>query len=250
MSPAEQYVANRVRMLCDANNQQRNVHNASCTSYAPTTASPNPQPPQAPTTTAFRSQSRGFLVPTTNVDQPVSTDRRLSPFQPGHDSNQSSADYPMEGSSVVRSPILHTQMSFEERQQTWRQKEMQKIQKKQRYCYVYGDPGTSAPRDRRTNVTIVTPQDVSTQKIQQQAPPTPSTGPFVRPATQSPFTFPPPTTRAQIPSVKNENPSPKPDNPPPPPPKRMDRVDEDPQESSNADNSTITTSAIVHRKNS
>ena len=258
ISPPEQYVANRAHLLYDANNQHLKAHNASSTSHAPTTASPNPPSLRTPMTGAFLTQNRGFLMPSTNLDQSPSTGQmNLTPsqFQSVLESNQSSAGYPIEGSSVVRSPIFHSQMSYEQRQQAWRQKQIQKIQKKQRYCYVYSDPGTPAPRDRLINATIVSPQPVFTQRTQQQPPPTPSTGSFIRQPTQSPFSYPPPATRAYTSSVQIENPSPKPNNPPPPvippaPPKRMDRVDEDPQESSNADNSTITTSALVHRKDS
>lgn len=256
-SPAERYVAIRAQMLYDPTNQPTTPTSVSAVSFTTTAISATPQPLRTQVATTLSNQSAGFAVVSADVTQrPSKFQPTLTPsqFQSTIASNQSTADYPMVESSVAHSPIYYSQTSHDQQMQVWRQKEIQKIQKKQRHGYVYGDTQQPTSPDRLAVTTILAPQSVSSQTTQQQPPPTPSTGQFIRPATQSPFVFTAIASQPQNLPTETKNPMSKPSNPPlpptvpPPPPKRMDRLDEDSRETSDAESSTIITTALVHRR--
>ncbi len=204
-SPAERYVENRVKMLYDANNQQLNSPNIP----SPITVPTNIRQIRQPIVTISSAQSLGFTVSSNDAIQPSSEiktksrgagpstarsllQKNLTPleFQPASASNLSTADYPLIGSSVANSSTFRTQMSHEQQMNAWRQKRIEKIQKKQRHGYVYIESPQSALSDRVFNAVILTPQIISTVPNQQQAPPTTTTDQTARQPTNPPFRFP------------------------------------------------------------
>ncbi len=282
-SPAERYVADRAKMLYDANNQQLNSPNVPSVSRPPTTVSANMQPIGPPIFTALSGQSLGFPVSSNDTSQPSyefktksrgeqmagsTTARTLlqenltpSQFQPASATYSSTADYPSISSSIVHSSTFRTQMSYDQQMQAWRQKKIEKIQKKQRHGYVYGEPPQSALPDRVANSVILTPQIIFTTTKQQQAPPTPSIDQTARKPTKSPFRFLPSSSQVRsTPSSITSDTSSKtktqrlqttpPQQAAPIPPQRMDRLDEDPQEISDVNKSSKSTSVLIHRKDS
>jgi hypothetical protein len=282
-SPAERYVAIRAQMLYDANSQQPTTPPyPPSVSRVPTTVSGYIQQLRPPITTTLSGQSLGFQVSPDIIVHPPSerslklgsikatthsTAHVLSPenvtsstFQPASTSNQSTADYPLAGSSIVNSSTYRTQMSHEQQMQVWRQEQVEKIQKKHRHCYIYGVPRQSNAVDRVTSASILTPQIIPVTK-QQQAPPTSPDGKTERGPTPSVFYYPPPSSQMpSAPSSTISDTQPKTRNQnsrinrsqqeAPIPPQRMERLDEDSQETSNTNKSSTVTSALIHRKDS
>jgi hypothetical protein len=278
-SPAERYIAIRAHMLYDTNNQQTDTSYTAATSQTPTTATFSNQQFQRPITTAISDQSLGFPISPDIIVQPPSESSArstqnqsnvyLTPrafqrgtmtpslFQPASASNQSTADYPLAASSTANSSTFRTQMSHEQHMQAWRQDQMGKIQKTQRHCYIYGQPPQPLLVDRVSTAAILTPQILSTATKQQQVPPTPNTGNTLRRPTVSPFHFPLPSSKIRsapssiISDTNNQKLKTKLQQQNVPiPPKRMDRLDEDPQEISNTNKPSKTTSVLIHKDDS
>jgi hypothetical protein len=270
-------------MLYEANNQQPNTANVPCVLRTPPTGSAYMQQSRLPLTTTFSDQSLGFHVsPDINVQSTseqsiksrskqaathstprVSQQEPITPslFQPVPPSNQSTADYPLETSSIINSSTYRTQMSHEQHMQLWRQEQIEKNQKKKRYGYVYGLSPQPTSVDKSSNDAILTPQILSTTTRQQQVPRISDTARTPRQPTRPPFKFPIPSSQVRsTPSsiIIDTQSKPKnqkltinyPQQPAPIPPPRMDRLDEDPQETSNASKSSKVTSALIHRKDS
>ncbi len=246
-SPAERYVAIRAQMIYDANSQQPNTTIGRPVSQTSTTGSAYLQQLRSPLTTTFSAQSLGFQMPQaanmkSKLEQPTNLlqPEPITPsqLQPASASRISTADYPMVTSSMISSPTYCTQMSHDQTMQVWRQDQIDKIQKKQRHCYVYGVPAQPSVIDRVSTATILTPQILFTT-IQQQAPSTSDGGRTRRQPTISPFLFRnEPNLMGNVPSSITSAEQSKPRKkrnlkinrpqlqPPPIPPLRMDRPDE------------------------
>jgi hypothetical protein len=270
-SPAERYIAMRAQMLYDVNNQQPNTPYSPSTARTPTTISAYTEQLRCPITTTFSGQSLGFPVPSViAVDPPSarrmksgdkqpnirSTLQALPPesitpsvFQPVPASNQSTAGYALTGTSIINSSTYRTQMSHEQQMQAWHQNQVKKIQKKQPRSYVYNTPPIAAS-------VILTPQNISSIPKQNQAPDKTQRGP-----TPSPFDFRHPSSQVRSTSSsiisdiqsKTKNSKLKTNRTQqeiPIAPQRMDRLDEDPQETSHANKSSRVTSALIHREDS
>ncbi|CAF3576654.1 unnamed protein product [Rotaria sp. Silwood1] len=279
-SPAERYIANRAQMLYDVIAEQMNTPHISSVSQTPTVISSNNQQQRTLIHTNLSDQSLGFhLSPDIIIHPPSDSSTKSkekqvndypmrrglqqgtfvpSLFQPLPTSNQSTADYPLAASSILTSPTFCTQMSHDQHMQAWRQNQVEKIQKKRRHCYMYGTPSQQPLVDRVSTATILTPQILSTT-IQQQAPPTTNDGKIRREPTLSPFRFPikpdqlhtaPSSTTSDI-QVETNNRKLKRNRRQKKsavPRKGMERLDEDVQETSNANKSLKMTSALIHRK--
>lgn len=285
-SPAERYIAIRAQMLYDASTQQpcSPYSPSPSPSHVPTTVSGYKQQLRAPLTTTVSGQSLGFRTSpdvivhppsdrsseSTEKQIPTSTIPRISPrgnltpsiFRPAPTSNQSTADYPFAESSIANLSTYRTQMSHEQHMRAWRQNKVEKNQKKQKHAYIYGASPQPTLVDRVSTAAILTPQILPTTN-QQQAPPSSYADGIQRRPTPSPFQFPPPSSQIQsISSSVISDTQLKPKNqrlkinrppqniPPPPPPPRMDRLDEDPQETSSANQPSKMASALIHRQNS
>ncbi|CAF0734551.1 unnamed protein product [Rotaria sordida] len=281
-SPAERYIANRARMLYDVSAEQMNSPHISSVSQTPTIISAyNQQQQRNLMTTTLSDQSLGFHVsPSVIVHPPSDTSTRSrekqvndypirralqrelltsSLFQPVSTSNQSTADYPLAASSIVTSPTLCTQMSHDQHMQVWRQNQVEKLQKRRRHCYIYGTPSQQPLVDRVSTATILTPQILMTIPKQQQAPSTSSDGKTRRIPTISPFRFPVPSDQVytapsstisdiQVETNNQKSKRNRRQKKIPIPQKRMERLDEDIQETSNANKSLKMTSASTRRK--
>ncbi|CAF0929613.1 unnamed protein product [Adineta ricciae] len=290
-SPAERYIAIRAQMLYDTSTQQMNMSSSPKSSRTPTTAASlsGQRPAFASTMTSDRSQ--GFQITPDIAIQPPSdsgsksvkthlTSRSAyhttqhSPytpltFLPGVPSTPSTADYPAATTSIANSSTLRTQMSHDQHMQAWRQGAMDKIQRKQRYCYMYGPPPQTPLADKVSCVAILTPQILTTATTQQEAPPfrqqeTPSTtggGKLQRPPTKSPFNFSVSSQQIRTASSSAESDIITSENDRqlkgkceeqaiPIPPQRMERLDEDPLEISVTAKSSIITSALISRHKS
>ncbi|CAF4181382.1 unnamed protein product [Rotaria sp. Silwood2] len=278
-SPAERYIANRARMLYDVIAEQMNTPHISPVSQTPTIISTYNQQQRPLMTTTLSDKSLGFHVsPSVIVHPPSDTSTKsrekqlndypircglqrenLTPllFQPVSASNQSTADYPLATSSILTSPTFCTQMSHDQHMQAWRQNQVEKLQKKRPHCYIYGTPSRQPLVDRVSTATILTPQILMTT-TQQQAPPTSDDGEIRRGPTVSPFRFvvtpdqvhtAPSSTISDI-QVETNNRKPKRNRRQKKTPiasKRMERLDEDVQETSNANKSLKITSSVIHR---
>jgi hypothetical protein len=270
-------------MLYEANNQQPNTANVPSVLRTPTTGSADMQQSRLPMTNTFSDQSLGFhVLPDINVQSTseqsiksrskqavthstprVSQQEPITPslFQPAPASNQSTVDYPLETSSIINSTTYCTQMSHEQKMQLWRYGQIEKLQKKKRHGYVYGVSPQPTSADKTSSDAILTPKVLFTTTRQQEVPRTSDTGRTPRLPTRPPFEFPIPSSQVRsTPSsiISDTQSKPKnqklkinyPPQPAPIPPPRMDRLDEDPQETSNASKSSKVTSALIHRKDS
>jgi hypothetical protein len=268
----------RAQMLYDVNNQQPSTPYSPSTARAPITTSAYKEQLRFPITTTASGQSLGFHVSSDiAVNSPserrmksggkqasiYSTPQVLLPesikspaFQPVSASNQSTAGYPLTGTSIINSSTYGTQMSHDQQMQAWHQSQVKQIQKKQRRSYVYDTPATPSAAS-----VILTPQNISTIPKQNQAPTTLNDGKTQRGPTPSPFQFRLPSSQVRSASSsiisdtqsKTKNPKLKINRPQqgiPIPPQRMDRLDEDPQETSNGNKSSKVTSALIHREDS
>ena len=290
-SPAERYIAIRAQMLYDASTQQMNMSPSPNSSRTPTTAASLSGQRAAFASTMISDRSQGFQTTPDITIQPPSdsgsksvqthlTSRSAhrttqhSPyapltFLPGSPSTPSTADYPAATTSITNSSTLRTQMSHDQHMQAWRQGAMDKIQRKQRYCYMYGPPPQTPLADKVSCVAILTPQILATTTMQQEPPPTrqqepPSTtggGRVQRPPTKSPFKFPVPSQQIRTASSSAESDITASENDRqlkgkceeqtiPTPPQRMERLDEDPLEISVIGESSIITSALINRRKS
>ena len=216
-SPAEQYITARLRSMeeISAGQANNNLLNSSAIPLSPSTTprfnpfqsfgfgvSPNiiVSPPSDGT-------ARSGIHRTSHSSQP---DNRRSLFQPIAPSNQSTADYPAAaGSSVATSSILRTQMSHEQRMQTWRQQKTAKMHKKRRYHFIYDSPSQTAPNDKIFTTMLVTPNAPSAVSVQRGVPPTPAGDATTRRMpTMSPFAYPGVASSAlnTVSSIPNERP--------------------------------------------
>ncbi|UJR37331.1 hypothetical protein I4U23_030039 [Adineta vaga] len=283
-SPAERYIAIRAQMLYDTNVQQINGSHASTSSHTPTTAMSLNRQRSVPVTTYFSDRSLGFRTTPDIIIQPPSesstksertqiTDHQTprirrqeqfppTTFLPDSPSIQSTADYPLATTSMTNSSTFRTQMSHDQHMQVWRQDEMEKIQKKQRHCYIYGPPPQTPLQDKVSRTAILTPQLLSTVTRQQQAPSTADNDATQRQPTISPFQFPDLSRQVRTTSSSTASDTVTRDNnqqstkkhrqkTSPIPPPRMDRLVEDPHETNNKNISSKTIiSAQIHQEDS
>jgi hypothetical protein len=253
-------------MLYDTSTQQTDTSNTAATSSNQiTTAISNQslgfpispditvQPPSESSARSTQNQTNVYLTPRGLQRENLTP----SLFQPASASNQSTADYPPPASSTANSSTFRTQMSHEQHMQAWRQDQMGKIQKTQRHCYIYDPPPQPLLVDRVSTAAILTPQILSTATKQQQVPPTPNTGKTPRRPTVSPFNFSLPSSQIRsapssiISDTNNQKLKTKLQQQNIPiPPKRMDRLDENPQEISNTNKPSKTTSVLIHKDDS
>jgi hypothetical protein len=279
-SAAERYVATRAQMLYDANNQQTTTQYSINEFQTPI---PSNQQLRYPVTTTDSQGSLGFPIPINDTIHPsVVSDMQLkekkgnkyltssgfqqenispSRFQPASPSYQSTNEYPLATPSIANSSTFCTQMSHDQHMQAWRQNQMEKIQKKQRHCYVYGPAAQPSLADKVSTAAILTPQIIPESAQPSQISLISKNGKFIRQPTKPPFHFPPPlnqmpTTASSIISdtqSKTNNQKLKINRRQqriPAPPTRMDCLDENPPETSTEDKSIKRTSAIIHRQGS